>query len=40
MGTLDAKQRKRLSKSEFAGPNRTYPIPDKAHAANAKARAE
>lgn len=40
MGTLDAKQRKDLSKSQFAGPGRTYPIPDKAHAANAKARAE
>lgn len=40
MGTLDAEQRKRLSKSEFAGPDRSYPIPDKAHAANAKARAE
>lgn len=25
--------------SEFAGPNRTYPVNDKSHAANAKARA-
>ena len=39
MAVLTSKKRKGLPKSEFAGPNRTYPIPDKAHAANAKARA-
>ena len=39
MARLTAKQRKALPASEFAGPNRTYPIPDKAHARNAKARA-
>jgi len=39
MGTLTTKQRKALPKSEFAGAGRSYPIPDKSHAANAKARA-
>jgi len=36
---LTAKDRKKLPKSEFAGPGKSYPIPDKSHAANAKARA-
>lgn len=39
MAKLTTKARKALPKSEFAGPGRTYPVPDKAHAANAKARA-
>jgi len=39
MATLTTKQRKALPKSEFAGAGRSYPIPDKSHAANAKARA-
>ena len=39
MSVLTAKVRKKLKKSQFAGPDRSYPIPDKAHAANAKARA-
>ena len=39
MAKLTAKTRKALPKSAFAGPNHTYPIPDKSHAANAKARA-
>lgn len=39
MAKLSAKQRKKLPKSEFAGPAKSYPVPDKAHAANAKARA-
>ena len=39
MAPLTTKARKALPKSKFAGPDRTYPIPDKAHAANAKARA-
>lgn len=39
MSKLTAKQRNALSDSVFAGPGRSYPIPDKAHAANAKARA-
>lgn len=39
MGKLTSKGRADLPKSDFAGPNRSYPIPDKSHAANAKARA-
>lgn len=38
---LTTKKRKALSKSKFALPEqRKYPINDRAHAANAKARAE
>lgn len=36
---LTTKARNKLPASAFAGPGRSYPIPDKAHAANAKARA-
>lgn len=36
---LSTKKRKSLPSSTFAGPGRSYPIPDKSHAANAKARA-
>lgn len=39
MAVLDAKKRNNLKKSQFAGPGETYPVPDRAHAANAKARA-
>jgi hypothetical protein len=39
MATLTTKQRKAMPSSKFAGPDRSYPIPDKAHAGNAKARA-
>lgn len=39
MAKLTAAKRKALPKSVFAGPNRSFPIPDRAHAANAKARA-
>lgn len=39
MAELTTKRRNKLPDSEFAGPDRSYPIPDKAHAANAKARA-
>ena len=39
MAKLTTAARKKLPTSVFAGPNRSYPIPDKAHAANAKARA-
>ena len=40
MGLLDAKARKALPKQEFGLPgSRAYPMPDRAHAANAKARA-
>lgn len=39
MAKLNAKKRNALPSSEFAGPDRSYPIPDRSHAANAKARA-
>ena len=39
MAKLTTKARKALPSSTFAGPGKSYPIPDKAHAANAKARA-
>jgi hypothetical protein len=39
MARLDAAARKRLPAKDFAGPGRSYPIEDKAHARNAKARA-
>lgn len=40
MAKLTTKKRDNLKKSTFALPGeRKYPIPDKAHAANAKARA-
>jgi hypothetical protein len=40
MSKLTTKSRNSLSKSEFGMPSeRKYPMPDRAHAANAKARA-
>jgi hypothetical protein len=36
---LKAATRNALPTSKFAGPGRSYPVPDKSHAANAKARA-
>jgi hypothetical protein len=40
LAKLTAKTRKSLPKSSFGLPSkRAYPMPDKAHAANAKARA-
>jgi len=40
MAKLSTKSRNKLAKSEFGMPgSRSYPMPDKAHAANAKARA-
>lgn len=39
MAKLTTKERNALPDSDFAGPGRTYPVEDKAHAANAKARA-
>lgn len=40
MAKLPTKTRNKLPKSEFGMPaSRKYPMPDKAHAANAKARA-
>lgn len=38
MAKLTTKQRNALPDSAFAGPNRSYPVNDKSHAANAKAR--
>ncbi len=40
MAKLTAKKRKKIPSSEFGLPgSRKYPMPDKSHAANAKARA-
>lgn len=40
MSKLTTKSRKKLPKSDFGLPGReAYPMPDKAHAVNAKARA-
>jgi hypothetical protein len=40
MAILTTKQRNKLPKSDFGLPGReAYPMPDKAHAKNAKARA-
>ncbi len=39
MAKLSSRARKALPKSDFAGPGRSYPVEDKAHARNAKARA-
>lgn len=36
---LTTAARKKIPASKFAGPDRSYPVPDKSHAANAKARA-
>ena len=40
MAKLTSKERKRLKGSSFAGPDRSYPVEDKAHAVNAKSRAK
>ncbi len=39
MAKLTAKTRAKIPTSKFAGPGRSYPVQDKSHAANAKARA-
>ena len=40
MATLTAAKRKKIPKKEFGLPgSKKYPMPDKSHAANAKARA-
>jgi hypothetical protein len=39
MAKLTSKTRDKLPAGEFAGPGRTYPVPDKTHAVDAKARA-
>jgi hypothetical protein len=41
MGKLDTAERKELPSRDFGEPgSRKYPMPDRAHAANAKARAK
>ena len=41
MAVLSAAQRKKIPKKKFGLPGRrAYPMPDRAHAANAKARAK
>ena len=37
MAELTTKKRKELPESAFAGPDRSYPVNDQSHAANAKA---
>lgn len=39
MAKLTTKARNALPEGKFAGPDRSYPVQDKSHAANAKARA-
>ena len=39
MAKLSTARRKALPTKDFAGPARSYPVEDKAHARNAKARA-
>lgn len=39
MAKLTTKKRNKLPDSAFAGPDRSYPVFDKSHARNAKARA-
>lgn len=38
MAKLNAEKRDRLPAKDFAGPDRSYPIPDASHARNALAR--
>ena len=38
MAKLTTAERKSLPKGDFAGPDRSYPIPDASHARNALAR--
>lgn len=40
MAKLTTEHRNKLPAKEFAGPDRSYPVPDRSHAANAKARAQ
>jgi hypothetical protein len=39
MAKLTSKERKTLPKKDFAGPGRSYPVENKSHARDAKARA-
>ena len=38
MGKLTTRARKKLPAAEFAGPDRSFPIPDASHGRNALAR--
>lgn len=40
MAKLSSSERNNLPSKEFAGPDRSYPVPDRSHAGNAKARAQ
>lgn len=40
MAKLTASTRNNIPTKEFAGPDRSYPVEDRAHAGNAKARAQ
>jgi hypothetical protein len=40
MAELTAAARKKIPAKQFAGPGRSYPIEDRSHAINAKARAK
>lgn len=40
MAVLTAAKRNKIPTSQFAGPDRSYPVEDRAHAINAKARAK
>lgn len=40
MAKLTTAERNALPNREFAGPDRSYPVQDRSHAANAKARAQ
>lgn len=39
MAKLTSADRNKLKGNQFAGPDRSYPVPDASHARNAKARA-
>jgi hypothetical protein len=39
MAKLTTAKRKKIPADKFAGPGKSYPVEDKAHAGNAKARA-
>ncbi len=39
MSKLSSAERNKLPNSDFAGPDRSYPVQDRSHAANAEARA-
>lgn len=40
MSKLTTKEREKIPTKKFAGPDRSYPVEDRAHAGNAKARAQ